>query len=276
MDNFIILIITGISTGIISAIIASHLYDKLRERREKQPLTTLLNFGKKEELLFVFPHRDDIVEKPKKPIDILPRTSTEDFLAINNIKSALLKIHWEGKDSVKQPDGLGDPDITKNIFSICSMKSNKFTAKVENLLIAQKKIIYRVEQVPNKTHEFFITDGIGKFESKTYRQVEDYLANGIPKNRLNEQTYEDFGYITKITNPYNSDTNHKTKIYIVAGIRGIGTWGAGECIKKNWKKIYDKIDSTNKEASFSALIQLKYESMDISEIKVISVNTFVD
>jgi hypothetical protein len=273
MNDNIISIITGIATGIVSAIIASILYDKLRELREKKPLNTLLNFGRKEPIIFVFTHRTDSKPTLTNSTNILPRTSTEDFLAINNIKTALLKIHWDGKDGVRQPNGFTDSDKMKYIFSIGSMKSNDFTADIEKSLIAQQQNAFRVTKLQD-SDEFCITDGVAKYESQTYSQVSEYLKNGIQQNELAEQTYEDFAYITKTSNIF--DPKNRSKIYIVAGIRGIGTWGAAECLKKQWKQIYDKIDSSKKDTNFSAVIRIKYKRLDITDIKVISVNILKD
>jgi hypothetical protein len=264
-------IIINLIIGIGSAVIASIMYEKFQAKRERKPLNTLLNFGKKDEILFIFPFRNDtnhVPKDPHKPYDLLPRTATEDFIAINNIKSALLRIHWEGRDIIKQPEGMVPSDRLKNIFSICSMKSNDFTKEVESILIAQGKPIFRVQQ---EGDEYLIANGDGTWPSKTYRQVDKYLANGIPSNQLYTQAYDDYGYITKITNPFNNDLHHRTKIFIVAGIRGIGTWAAAECIKKGWEQIYKKLDTANKSANFSALIKIKYDKLDIVEIKVISV-----
>ncbi len=43
----------------------------------------------------------------------------------------------------------------------------------------------------------------------------------------------------------------------MAGLRGIGTWGAGECIKKEWQQIFDKLPSKDKGCEFSALLFFK-------------------
>src|SRR5574340_1176321 len=62
--------------------------------KKRQPLQQILNFGD-DDLLFFFPHRDNIREA------VLPRTSTEDFLAINNFMSALINLGWQGKVGVR-------------------------------------------------------------------------------------------------------------------------------------------------------------------------------
>lgn len=57
----------------------------------------------------------------------------------------------------------------------------------------------------------------------------------------------------------------------MAGIRGIGTWGAAECLKKWWKPIYSAKASTrsiggpSKAGDFAALVKVRYRNYDIKE-----------
>jgi hypothetical protein len=103
----------SIGAALVGASIQRHL-DRLGERR---PLNQLLNFGS-DGLLFVFPHRDTTPEA------ILPRTSTEDFLAMNNFISALLIIGWTRKTGVRDTGRLTESDKRRNLVIICSPKSN--------------------------------------------------------------------------------------------------------------------------------------------------------
>jgi hypothetical protein len=267
--------VINIIIGIASAVIASWMYEKFQESSEKKPLNDILNFGKKDELIFVCPARTDVkpipqpIQNPPRPcsLRILPWCTTEDFLAINNIKSALLKIQWKGKDSIKQPDRLDPLDKEKNIFCICSSKSNNFTKIIEDNIPSNSKI-YRVRET-EKNGQYEIWDGTSSTPSPTYNQTAEY-SKANPKVNLSECTLVDYGYITKITNPFNQKGD--TKLYIIAGIPGIGTWGAGECLKKEWKQIYDQMPSSHsKDSNFSALIRITYKSLDIKEFKVLNV-----
>src|ERR1700676_3550417 len=81
-----ILLLVGFLLSIIGALIGAVVQRAIDRRGEQRPLNQLLNFGN-DQLLFVFPHRDQAGA-------ILPRTSTEDFLAMNNFMSCLLKVGW--------------------------------------------------------------------------------------------------------------------------------------------------------------------------------------
>jgi len=267
-------------TGIVSTIAASQILEEFKKSRYKKPLNAVLNLGRTDLLLFVFPERTDLskalsstIKTPKKPPRILPFAASEDFLAINNIKSALLKINWHGKDKIKQPGKLSQEDKEQFIFSIGSKFTNTFTAEVENVLISLGKNIYRAVESKN----FFqcqIIDRAGtEHISKTYDQVDRFLLANNNRALIPEQEYIDFGYLTKVTNPFSKGKGKgkETKIFIVAGIRGIGTWGVAECLKKNLVAIYKKLGE-KKDIDFSAAIKIHYRNLDILDTTVMSVN----
>ena len=110
-----------------------------------------------------------------------------------------------------------------------------------------------------------IRDGDGAIiHSKSYQQIKDHLAAGVPKSELPTKVYEDYAVVAKVTNPWND----KAKVVWVAGIRGIGTWGAAECIKKEWLQIYDKLPEGRKSHDFSALVRVEYDNSDIRHTEV--------
>ena len=76
-------LIIGFILSVAASITGTYFYLKSRERASNQNLRKLLNFGK-DDIIFVFTHRDHVPEA------ILPRTSTQDFVAMNNIIGALI------------------------------------------------------------------------------------------------------------------------------------------------------------------------------------------
>lgn len=79
----IVLLAAGFLLSIGAGLVGAYLQRAIDRRTERRPLSQLLNFGP-ENVVLVFPPRDE------SPEAILPRTSTEDFLAMNNFISALL------------------------------------------------------------------------------------------------------------------------------------------------------------------------------------------
>lgn len=73
--------------------------------------------------------------------------------------------------------------------------------------------------------------------------------------------------IIKAENPWHSSKN----VLIFAGIRGIGTWGAAECLRNEWKKIYDLKRSDGKHSkrgNFVTLVKVCLKKGDIIELNV--------
>ena len=179
----------------------------------------------------------------------------EDFLAINNIISAHLLTERQPPGKVRDHDRLSDSERkSNNLILICSSQSNSVTKEAIKLLRERYSrladLIPYFEEVPHRPSEVQMRWNKGVFPSKTYCQA--------------GPRFDDMAVIVKARNPWAE----QHKILIVAGIRGIGTWGAGEKLKKWWKDIYDSKDSsrsrrTEKQGDFAAIIGVHYEDHDI-------------
>jgi hypothetical protein len=111
----------------------------------------------------------------------------------------------------------------------------------------------------------YIEDGDGAhYHSPSYEQIEKYQQAGSPGQDLSGKQFEDYAVITKAPNPWN----HVNKVVWLAGIRGIGTWGAAECIKKGWRQIHDQLPRDKKDHDFSALMKVRYDNCDITSVEV--------
>ena len=251
----IIILIIGFMLSIIAGLIGALIQRYIDRRGEKRPLNQLLNFGK-DDLLFIFPHREEITEA------ILPRTSTEDFLAMNNFISALIKIDWNRKISVRDTRRVSRSDKKRNLVIICSPKSNDLTVEFQDTLKKQAKHFFSFEQ--SQSGEWYIFDDDGKYESKSYKQEAKYLNEGIDRRDMPTKSFEDYAVITNVSNPWNDEN----KVILLAGTRGIGTWAAAECFKKEWRQIYNQLPENHKEGDFSALLRINYNNCDITSIEV--------
>lgn len=263
MENAIYVVI-GFFLSLLATIFGAAIYARLREYKTKRPLNRLLNFGN-DELLYIFPPRYEAPEA------ILPRTSTEDFLAMNNFTGALLQIGWANKVGVRDIDHFTPNDKNRNLVVICSPKSNPFAAVVQTEMfkLYPQSRFYRVERDPDHRVEqdpdeeqWVVRDGFGIWRSDTYSQIDGFREENLVTA---EQTLDDVAVISKITNPWNKEN----KIFLVAGVRGIGTWGAAECINKEWQQIYKRMPRRLKGGDFSALVQVDYHNCDIVRIRVV-------
>ncbi len=251
-----ILLLIGAVLSVASGLIGSYLQRRLDRWFERRPLNQLLNFGP-DELVVVFPHR-----RTNEEILLLPRTSTEDFLAVNNFISALLKIGWNRKIVVRDVSHVSAADKQCNLAIICSTKSNALASELQAELERNKSAAFRFKDAGGK---FFVEDKEGApYHSSSYSQIDKYLTEGVKKEDLPGRHFEDFAIITKVRSPWRPDR----KVLWLAGIRGFGTWGAAECIKKAWSKIYDQLPHEQKDCDFSALLKVSYDNCDITSVIV--------
>ena len=251
----LILLALGFLLSIGAGIVGAFIQRRLDRRGERRPLNQLLNFGP-DGLLFIFPHRDS------SPEAILPRTSTEDFLAMNNFISALLNVGWTRKIGVRDTGRVTESDKRRNLVIICSPKSNSIAGTFQKELRSVHPNAFAFESEGDRV---FISDGDNaRYQSRSYQQVEDYLRSGTARPDLPSKQYEDFAVVTKVASPWND----KNIVVWVAGIRGIGTWGAAECIKKEWRQIYDQLPRDRKDCDFSALLKIEYDNCDITSVEV--------
>ena len=84
--------------------------------------------------------------------------------------------------------------------------------------------------------------------------------------------YDDVAVIVKARSPWAG----QRKVLIVAGIRGFGTWGAAEFLKKWWQPLYDhkghnKRSGSTKAGDFAALVSVRYRDYDIKNVRLLSV-----
>src|SRR5215213_4848734 len=97
-------LIIGFILGTLSSIIGAFIYTRISQRAGNRNLRRILNFGKKDEIIFVFSHRHHV------PDALLPRTSTEDFVAMNNVVGALMLTGWKGPVRVRDTKHINDID----------------------------------------------------------------------------------------------------------------------------------------------------------------------
>jgi hypothetical protein len=248
-----ILLVLGFLLSIGAGLVGASIQRRLDLRSERRPLNSLLNFGP-DSLLFIFPHRDT------SPEAILPLTSTEDFLAMNNFISALMNAGWTRKIGVRDMHRVTESDKRRNLVIICSPKSNTIAAMFQKEL---RRLYPHTFAFGTDHDRVFINDAEdARYHSRTYEQVAEYLRQGIHRSDLPGQRYEDYGVVTKVANPWNE----ANKVVWVAGIRGIGTWGVAECIKKGWRQIYDRLPEDRKDSDFSALLKVQYDNCDVTSV----------
>jgi hypothetical protein len=250
-------ILTGVGTHLLSTAIgyaAGQSYHSAIERRGFIGQRAVLA-GFDQTTFFVFPERDPVDEDA-----ILPRTATEDFLAINNLISAFQKCRMKPPEKVRNPDRLGDKEKQEHsLILICSpirnATSREFLAKLREVL-PQEEFPYFEEYEECGKLRRLVRWKSGTWKSPSWGQE-------APK-------FEDVAVLMKTTNPWNP----KLRVLFLAGARGIGTWGAGEFVKKWWNRLLThtggKLDAAD---NFAAVLQVIYENRDIKDVNVLECHT---
>ncbi len=243
----------GFVFSVAASILGTYLYMKNRELRKNRHLRALLDFGS-DELLFVFAHREHQDES------ILPRIATEDFIAMNNVIGALVQTGWDGQIRVRDTTHLTDADKQKNLVTLGGGKVNDFTEELLELLATREIDGFQFRETPESPGRWQLIHGdFGRYVSRSYeaKEIIEEINRGTTEAEL-----KDVAIVAKVTNPLHSPN----KIIIIAGIRGIGTWGAAEFLRKKANEIYQKKRSTHgfkKTGDFAAIFTIRYKNFDI-------------
>lgn len=244
----------------ISGWIFTKTHDRVRRQREHKGQRALLS-GLQNPTIFVYPPRP---RNDNEPNVILPNViSTEDFLAINNVISAFLRVGWEPPKKIKDtdPEHLTDDDKRhNNLILICSSKTNYVTrdalCKLRETYPHLKDVLPAFELVNDsiaKTCRVLLHCKGATYYPPSYGQP-------IKEGSL----IKDYAIIAKTINPWSP----AHRLLIVAGLRGIGTWGAAEALKKSWQEMYekkgdDRNKGTSKGGNFVAVLRVHYQDEDI-------------
>jgi hypothetical protein len=86
---------------------------------------------------------------------------------------------------------------------------------------------------------------------------------------------KDVAFILRRPNPKNDACS----VVVLAGIRGIGTWGAADHLRKYAKRLAARVRRDQEGAAehgFLAVIEVEYENFDIVQSRVKDVTSVVD
>jgi hypothetical protein len=271
LNNILADLIVAVSLIIVGFILAklSNAFGTNRHIRK------ILNFSEDEDLLFVFPYREEQ--------EILPRMAVEDSFAINNIVTLLMQKGWKGQIRSRNATHLSQHDRRKNIVTLGGPRVNPFTMEIleemqNNNYEHYDPVFEFVENNQNPDHWQILRGNTGKYQSESHNVVNPGGA------------IHDTALIIKLTNPREKNT----KVLVLAGIRGIGTWAAADHLRKNIDEIYKgkrgwwygfrygirKYDRKNdrkidfrKSGDFASIIRGTYKNLDIPDTKCLE---FID
>lgn len=234
--------------GGITSYVAQAAYEKRQLRVKSVAEREIFSFGNRE-LLFVVPHRG------READSIMPRVAVEDVLAMKNILAIAARLGRDLNTQVRDASHLTDDDRKKNIISFGGSKVNRFTAEI---LDDWKRASFRFEGDSNTGHWSLRRDLDTVYSSPSHK----FADQAAP-----ELARDDVGLVLKLRNPNNTES----LVLVIAGIRGIGTWGATDCLRKHIQDVHAKKRGDSdfkKTGEFSMVIAAKYAKFDIKETHI--------
>ena len=260
-SEFLSLALTAaaIPASIAGGFLARIRYVSFRTSREVRELRTLLNFGPGD-LYVVFPQRDEVeIENA-----ILPRGSTEDFFAINNLGRVFQRMGGDTIYRLRTDDRfMKDPGLWRhNVVTIGSNRSNDFT----NMALAKLKWPFKVEDKDGVLciHREDEEHGYHQWDSDTLRQQR---ANSADISAA-ELELDDIAVIAKYRNPWNPEN----LLLFIAGVRGIGTWGATYYLREKAQELYEHKSGHPKSGRIPVLTSYAPNGKDGDFIAILSVH----
>jgi hypothetical protein len=238
-------LILAILTGAVGSIIGAYVLDHARQYLAYKYLRHLFNFGS-EEPLFVVPHR--VLESNS----IMPRVAVEDVLAMKNILFIGNLIGWKGQIRIRDVAHLSESDKKHNIVTFGGTKVNPFTKEVLASLPEHQQL--SLEHDPVYADRWVLRRG----NDTTYHSG----SYEVTDNAGAEVELNDVAAIVKLKNPHNPNAI----VIAIAGMRGIGTWGAADCLRKCAKEIYSRKrrgKRFRKSGEFIIVVSTRYKNFDI-------------
>lgn len=196
------------------------------------PIRKVLQLGPSDVVVVIPLHK---IENGRR----LPYVAVEDVYALRNVLALLAKM-GRTIPSIRDPEHL-DGVVTKNLITIGGPNRNSFT---KYILSAQEKIKFVDDQVTGHTE---IHRGTGtRHTSASYSKPEGEQSS-------------DMAVLLRCQNP----KNESNVVIVIAGIRGIGTWGASDYLRKEAEALAGELDERQKHTGFLAEIAVDYEKLDI-------------
>ncbi|MFN0180721.1 MAG: hypothetical protein ACKVZ0_18115 [Gemmatimonadales bacterium] len=256
------LVMPELLVGAVSSLVASVVwvasiwgYKRIMDRR---PFARLFNFHRRRPILFVFPCRSD--EPGAEGLIQNARISFEDMLASNYIQRCIELAGFSPEVVEMREDRYltpGSRDFQANLVVLCSPKSNTVTAPLLDEINRTYDIDWGFKRLPSG--RFAIVTGAGVCESKTYDQAAAIKAAGQP---IEQGQLDDVAMIIKCPNPFDRGST----VLIVAGVRGIGTWGAAYYLRDHATKLSERTGGE----PFCLLLRIRYAALQITHFEEVT------
>ena len=193
-----------IGSGVTIGGLLVHVYDnKLQHWLIDRNFWNIFDLAKNEKIILVMPTAETFTSK--SPLDPNTITTIEDSMAMSSIISAFLDHGIEPK--IKVHTEITEQDKEEHLILICGPVGNKITKEL---------FTTRTMRFPFR---FF-------YNGKSW-EIKDENGDVVHPEK---NSTKDYAIMAKLSNPWSHE--HPKKIYLAAGIEGLGTWGAGCYLSK--------------------------------------------
>jgi hypothetical protein len=219
-------------------------------------LRGLLRLGG-DEVIIVVPHQTAPSDRR------LPQVAVEDVLALRNVFEILAELGIR-HPRIRHPENLVEPDLKRNIISIGGSSRNSFTKAILELTVSGDVLAFTQSSIEPTQIE------LKRGNTMTYASPS---YHGTPSDQPRARS-KDVAFILRRPNPKNKSCS----VIILAGIRGIGTWGASDHLRKHAKALAARVRRDQEGAAkhgFLAVVEAEYENFDIVQSRVKDITSVV-
>jgi hypothetical protein len=257
-------------TGEAAIAAARILWGAIQPWSPRHAAKRVFNLNHALDLVIVYPPRNE------EPGSVLPRVAGEDFMAMIHVlelaNTAGFPTARVRMTSVLPVVGTIQDNPRANLILICCPRSNAMTGTVlekvrrqyglDAAFVARTGTTDQPEEnvpatgVKPKPEQYIQFAGEPKY-SNTWEAEKKLEDSGVQPW---QGTMKDWGLIVKCRNPYNETA----KVFIIAGIRGIGTWGAAWHLADHVRSVYKQF----KDRDFAAVVEVEYANFRIIGARV--------
>lgn len=192
----------------------------------------------------------------------LSNVSFADLMAVSNVARAVDAAGLRMRPKLIDSDHVKLADLNnKNVILICSPKSNKITDEA----------FRKINPISLGLPYFEIYGPAADMIKIVDPESGDFISPSYAQQATGSKEIDDYGLLLKARNPWNDHYS----LLIIAGCRGIGTWGVAEYLRKrptsrtaDWaRKERRHKKEMGRERTFAAVFRVHYAEGDIHERK---------
>jgi hypothetical protein len=248
-------LVLGLLAAIVGAILGAVFWDRwLQPTIENKPLRQVLNFDSRVGMLFLFP-----TQKPL-PGRFLRTVNLEDMRAVDYVNGGLLLAGVAQEQiRLKGAERWVPDDRENNLVVIGSPKRNQISHRVLAALREHHNVDWDFIQSPGDPSRWELLFNGTSYISPSHGQAKEARERGILEPEI---ALDDYALVSKLSRLPRFSPN--TKILIIAGIRGIGTWGAAKYVRERAGEIQKYVGTSD----FGAVLKITYDDWRIVEMEI--------